>query len=55
MNKGELEKISDLIKEYVNKYNCRLELEEITITTYGDRQPRYLYKLIAIKEERIES
>ena len=54
MNKEELEKISKLIKEYVNKYNCRLELEEIEISTVADIKPKYYYKLIAIKEERIE-
>ena len=54
MNKEELKQISNLIEDFVKKYNCRLELEEIEISTFTDIKPKYYYKLIATKEEKIE-
>lgn len=54
LDKEELKHIADAINAYCRKNDCRIELEEIDITTYGDRKPRYLYKLAAIKEEQIK-
>lgn len=54
MNRAELEKLADLIREYSIKYNCRLELESTEITRCMDIEPKYHYKLIAISEERME-
>ena len=55
MDRGELEKIKELINEYCNKYQCRLELEE-TFDGYYNLEymyPKYNYRLIATREKKI--
>ena len=54
LDKEELKHIADAINAYCRKNDCRIEIEKIDITTYGDLTNKYYYKVIAIKEEQIE-
>lgn len=57
LDKEELQHIADAINNYCKKNKCKIELKEILetdITEHRFLTNKYYYKLIAIKEEKIE-